>query len=574
MNYYDSKNILARSSIDNIKTKDEFSSVLIDDLGYEFSDSKINLFIEYYEEKNTDRMAEYIECLKRNIENDYIDKIFLITEDSSVNANNKKIKIIKVNYRLTYENAFNIINDYSDKDDINVLSNSDIYFNYTLQELRFNKFTRNDVLCLTRWNVNKDSIIFHNRKDSQDVWIFFGKIRNVNENMNFNLGKPGCDNRIAAELTKLNYNLLNPSLTIKAFHLHQTKVRNYESKIGSVDRIPKPYCFIIPSQLRNRPIKTKDVILHLALNSKYQKSLTKALMSLGEYIMLDWKKTINKRGYVGFCDLLFNRLIEFKPNILFMQIQRPAIINRRMIERIISIVPNIKIINWCGDIRNETPEWMLEYIDIPNVYTSFTNMRDVNYFKQYTDRVFYMPMVFDEHTFNIKNKKIKMDIPDIVFIGNYYSIYPLAELRMNMVIELKRKYGDRFGLYGNERWNGFSPKKIKKEKTNFIYRNSKIAISVNNINAYKYTSDRLFNIMASGTFCLTHYFEGIEEFFENGFHLVWWKTIDELIQYIDYFLSHEKERKQIAINGYKEVWKNHKWSNRIKIIKERVLENG
>ena len=64
----------------------------------------------------------------------------------------------------------------------------------------------------------------------------------------------------------------------------------------------------------------------------------------------------------------------FKPDIIFMQIQAPNIIQ-------IETVKEMKktgawICNWNGDIRNETPGWMIQMAPFVDK-TLFSNMRDV-----------------------------------------------------------------------------------------------------------------------------------------------------------------------------------------------------
>ena len=113
---------------------------------------------------------------------------------------------------------------------------------------------------------------------------------------------------------------------------------------------------------------------------------------------------------------------------------------------------------------------------------------------------------------------------------------------------------------------------LPKNKTAAIYKSSKICISVNNINEEKYTSDRIFNILACRGFALVHYYDGIELDFENKKHLVWWKTIDEMMEYIEYYLNNESERCEIADNGYNHVWSNHKWSDRINFLNKNILK--
>jgi spore maturation protein CgeB len=189
------------------------------------------------------------------------------------------------------------------------------------------------------------------------------------------------------------------------------------------------------------------------------------------------------------------------------------------------------------------------------------------------ENVFQIQISFEETVFNENVIKDKTKKSDIIFIGNYYgNTYPLGKLRLQTIKYLKNIYKNKFTVIGGN-WVGYGdPPVYAKINTPIYYNSHKIALSINNINAYKYTSDRLFNIMATKTFCLVHYYEGLEEDFENKKHLVWWKDVKELKGLIDYYLSHDDERNQIANNGFNEVWSKHRWLNRMDIIKERVLK--
>ncbi len=195
---------------------------------------KINIFSNYYTSDVEDRQLELDTCLKKNNENEDIDRIILFT---NVEPTLKSDKIICVmgNDRPTYKEYFNYINE-NYPNDYNILANLDIYFGdmsyiHTLNE--------NWVYALTRYDVDTNgNDVFWNHIDSQDVWVFNGVIKDVVE-CDFTLGVPGCDNAIAERLRRSGYNVLNPSLKFKTYHLHNT---NYRTNVNHPP-INQPYFF-------------------------------------------------------------------------------------------------------------------------------------------------------------------------------------------------------------------------------------------------------------------------------------------------------------------------------------------
>lgn len=71
------------------------------------------------------------------------------------------------------------------------------------------------------------------------------------------------------------------------------------------------------------------------------------------------------------------------------------------------------------------------------------------------------------------------------------------------------------------------------------------------------TSNRLYNILASGGFCLTRYYPGLEKQFENKKHLVWFQDAKEAIELIKYYNNHEEERREIARRGHENFILKH-----------------
>lgn len=204
----------------------------------------INLFINFYKDKNEERQQELERCLHNNVYNQFIDKIYVIVQNiSNINILSDKIVCLLKKTRPSYDTFFECINSVTKKDDINILSNTDIFFNDTIGHSCHIK--RDECFCLSRWDYNGSNTLVQSvNYDSQDVWIFRGKIK-ANINATFTLGVPGCDNKIAYLLTQAGYNVLNPCETIQPIHMHKSQILNYTE----ADRLQPPYTFVHSQKL-------------------------------------------------------------------------------------------------------------------------------------------------------------------------------------------------------------------------------------------------------------------------------------------------------------------------------------
>jgi len=197
----------------------------------------VNLFTSIYTDKSPIRQKELIYCLNKNINNAHIDKIYLFVDGEVELPNSDKLVIIPFQ-RPTYRDFFNLIDrTVTAREDISMVANTDIYFNHTLSQLALNE---RQCIALSRWDDKIGGLKLHNERFSQDVWIFRGKMRNVNF-CDFFLGIPGCDNRIAYELHSAGYALYNPATRIQAIHYHRSDLHNYD---GRTLKIQRPYLFI------------------------------------------------------------------------------------------------------------------------------------------------------------------------------------------------------------------------------------------------------------------------------------------------------------------------------------------
>lgn len=77
---------------------------------------------------------------------------------------------------------------------------------------------------------------------------------------------------------------------------------------------------------------------------------------------------------------------------------------------------------------------------------------------------------------------------------------------------------------------------------------------------------RIFDIMSVGGFVLSNWQPEIPELFEEGKEIVTFKTPEEMLEKVDYYLNHEEERLEIAVNGYRKVKECHTFEHRLKKI--------
>ena len=104
------------------------------------------------------------------------------------------------------------------------MSNTDIYFDHTLALLQNVNF-ENKFFCISRYNVESDDkFALQGCGDSYDVWIYKGRI-NIPDS-DIYLGISGCDTLIALKACTSGYNVQNPCLSVKTYHLHHADERN------------------------------------------------------------------------------------------------------------------------------------------------------------------------------------------------------------------------------------------------------------------------------------------------------------------------------------------------------------
>ena len=183
----------------------------------------MNLFVNYFEHQNAERRKEIDFCLEKNEANDIIDNIVVVNRGQ----------------RCTYGDFLEAMFDYPN--DVNIIANSDIYFDETLKYA--SDIKKGECYALTRWELVGGKVINFNDRHgkpspamwSQDAWIFRGSIKpdrfykilavnlktRTHAVIPFSLGIPGCDNKFAAMCKESGVKVTNPCSKIRAIHVHR-----------------------------------------------------------------------------------------------------------------------------------------------------------------------------------------------------------------------------------------------------------------------------------------------------------------------------------------------------------------
>jgi len=209
------------------------------------------------------------------------------------------------------------------------------------------------------------------------------------------------------------------------------------------------------------------------------------------------------------------------------------------IEQLRSMHPGAVFVKWAADVRIEPTEHDLAHNKhIDYFFGTFggdylkkhllPNMKGVCSIIAFTDSDYYKDI-----------KPLPEWESDILWTGTKST--GNNDLR-NEVIDKLLKYKNA-RVYGLSGWLG-DPEYL------YAINSTKIGIGVNSFNhTVKWSSDRLGNYMACGTFYLCHNFGNIDKIFKRGYHLDWFDTVEEMEEKIQYYLKNERERKMIAKRG-------------------------
>lgn len=166
-------------------------------------------------------------------------------------------------------------------------------------------------------------------------------------------------------------------------------------------------------------------------------------------------------------------------------------------------------------------------------------------------RAFWLPCAVEPQAY--PNEPIAIKKYDISFVGHV-----TFEKRAVMLDRIFKEFPNFW--YGQRLF----------ENAAEIYRKSKIVF---NTAANDDENMRLFEATATGSFLLTEWTSHIDELFEDGKHLVTYKTLDEAVEKAKYYLdpANEQERELIAKTGMEHTLANHTYEIRANTILSTIF---
>ncbi len=224
----------------------------------------IYLIYQYFVHREASRNKELQDCLRKNVENPHITKIYLLNEKiydkKELGIDSSKIEQRNIVSRIKFKDVFNFVEKESLKGYI-VTCNADIFLDKTIDNLRKSTMsTKKQLLAQLRFDYTNKQLgkckLFGPRADSQDAWIWHSNFNPKKEEKLFNImfGKPGCDNKLIYLFNLIGFDVINQPYFVKTYHIQKGNKRDYDG----IQPLPGPYMMKSP-YIQNRQMTYTDI---------------------------------------------------------------------------------------------------------------------------------------------------------------------------------------------------------------------------------------------------------------------------------------------------------------------------
>ena len=249
--------------------------------------SKLNIIIQTYHEKNTDRLNELVLCIVSNLQNINVNKVINLYEGPDdiylpdFIRNHPKYICKNGFERLTYKNAFDYSNEHLNGEIVGLM-NTDIMLADDFRIDDLHKILKDKVVIANarheiELNGGKTFLdenfkrMFH--AHTQDAWFYKTPIQV--ENADFELGLVGCDNAIAHRFQVSGYIIYNMPERFKIIHVDSLRGKNSQnfSEFHKENEAKK--------QIKNKHPENEGQLLVPNYDAVKQMSFDKFLQMLG-----------------------------------------------------------------------------------------------------------------------------------------------------------------------------------------------------------------------------------------------------------------------------------------------------
>lgn len=147
----------------------------------------------------------------------------------------------------------------------------------------------------------------------------------------------------------------------------------------------------------------------------------------------------------------------------------------------------------------------------------------------------------------------KRDI-DIIYVGSFW------RQKIEALVKVRKTFGRRFRLFGFFRFKhnmylnvryGYGDwiRPVSFEERVRLYQRAKIGFNIH-WNNYGLGNQRLYHLPANGVMQICDCPEYLGKIYEIGKEVASYRNADDLIDKLAYYLEHEEERLQVAMQGY------------------------
>ena len=148
-------------------------------------------------------------------------------------------------------------------------------------------------------------------------------------------------------------------------------------------------------------------------------------------------------------------------------------------------------------------------------------------------------------------------------------LYLGAKISSNERIQIMKLLGSRhqIHLYTGSNTDGLPVKNCGRVKTltemPLVFNFSKINLNITAKSIRTGLPLRIYDIMACGGFLITNYQSELTDYFIPGTDLECYTSEEDLLTKVDYYLTHEKDRQEIAHHGLNKIIQYHNYPERL-----------
>lgn len=183
----------------------------------------------------------------------------------------------------------------------------------------------------------------------------------------------------------------------------------------------------------------------------------------------------------------------------------------------------------------------------------------------------YIRMVSpDFHIFN------RLDLDDVHMFETMFLVRKIANIERIAILNiLSEEYDVTFYTTSGAEKDKLGKTKVRlpvlpgKDAT-VVYAGSKINLNISLKGIEGGTPQRVMDVLGAGGFMLTSFCEETAEIFQEDKELVMFRTPEELVEKISYYLSHNQIREKIAKAGQERVLQHYTYERKLKELMEWV----